>query len=62
MMKEKFIYLLMKKYPNLNYNILGIANESPKWNYDFYKELSKCKMALNLKVEVCLLNIPRVIE
>ena len=27
----------MKKYPNLNYNILGIANESPKWNYDFYK-------------------------
>ena len=20
----------------------------PKWNYDFYKELSKCKMALNL--------------
>ncbi len=46
--REKFIYQLMKKYPNLNYNILGIANENPKWNYDFYKELSKCKIALNL--------------
>ena len=27
---------------------LGLYNEEPKWNYDFYKELSKCKMALNL--------------
>ncbi len=46
--RENFIKILMKKYPHLNYNILGIANESPKWNYDFYKELSKCKIALNL--------------
>ena len=29
-------------------NILGVANESPKWNYNFYEELIKCKMALNL--------------
>jgi hypothetical protein len=33
---------------DINFNVLGINNESPKWNYDFYKELSKCKMALNL--------------
>ena len=38
----------MNRYPNLNYNILGIANENPKWNYDFFRELSKCKIALNL--------------
>ena len=46
--REKFINSLMNKFPNLNYNILGMANENPKWNYDFYKELSKCKIALNL--------------
>ena len=38
----------MKKFPNINYNILGISNESPKWNYDYYNELNKCKIALNL--------------
>ena len=38
----------MNKFPRINYNILGIANENPKWNYDYYKELSKCKIALNL--------------
>ena len=38
----------MNKYPNLNYNILGVSNHEPKWNYDFYDELSKCKIALNL--------------
>ena len=38
----------MQKFPNINYNILGIANESPKWNYDYFNELSKCKIALNL--------------
>ena len=25
-----------------------MANENPKWNYDFYNELAKCKIALNL--------------
>ena len=27
---------------------MGISNESPKWNYNYYNELIKCKMALNL--------------
>jgi len=46
--RELFIYNLMQKYPNINYNILGISDENPKWNYNFYEELIKCKMALNL--------------
>ena len=25
-----------------------MANENPKWNYAFFNELSKCKIALNL--------------
>jgi len=33
---------------NLKLNILGIGNEKPKWNYEFYYEVLKCKMALNL--------------
>ena len=46
--REKFIKNLINKYTNINYNILGIANEPPKWNYEFLSELNKCKMALNL--------------
>ena len=46
--REIFINSLMKKFPNFNYNILGVSNHEPKWNYDFYDELSKCKIALNL--------------
>jgi len=46
--REIFIKDLMQKFPNINYNILGIANETPKWNYDYFNELSKCKIALNL--------------
>ena len=46
--REEFIKELMRKYPQINYNILGIANENPKWNYEYYNELSKCKIALNL--------------
>ena len=46
--REKFINKLFKVSNEINFNILGIADENPKWNYDFYKELSKCKMALNL--------------
>ena len=38
----------MNKFPNIKYNILGISNELPKWNYNFYDELIKCKMSLNL--------------
>ncbi len=46
--REIFINQLMNKYPNIKYNILGISNELPKWNYNFYEELIKCKMSLNL--------------
>ena len=46
--REIFINRLMNKYPNIKYNILGISNELPKWNYNFYEELIKCKMSLNL--------------
>ena len=46
--REDFISILIKKFSNINYNILGIANENPKWNYNYYNELIKCKMALNL--------------
>ena len=46
--RESFINQLMIKYPNIKYNILGISNELPKWNYNFYNELIKCKMSLNL--------------
>ena len=46
--REMFINQLMKLFPNIKYNILGICNEPPKWNYNFYEELIKCKMSLNL--------------
>jgi len=46
--REILISKLIKKFPDINYNFLGLANESPKWNYDYYNELFKCKMALNL--------------
>ncbi|MBD1140711.1 glycosyltransferase [Pelagibacterales bacterium SAG-MED39] len=46
--REIFLENLLKEFPKFNYNILGISNEPPKWNYEFMEELSKCKMALNL--------------
>ncbi len=46
--RETFINQLINQYPNISYNILGMANENPKWNYEFYNELAKCKIALNL--------------
>ena len=46
--REKIINSFIKKFPDINYNILGISNELPKWNYDFLDEINKCKMALNL--------------
>jgi hypothetical protein len=39
---------LMINGEGINFHILGINNDQPKWNYDFYKEISICKMALNL--------------
>ena len=32
----------------INFHILGINRDKPKWNYDFYKEMMICKMSLNL--------------
>ena len=46
--REIFLNELINKFPNINYNILGVSNEKPKWNYEFMEELSKCKIALNL--------------
>ena len=46
--REGFINQLMGKFPNIKYNVLGVSNELPKWNYNFYNELIKCKMSLNL--------------
>jgi len=46
--REIFLNDLIKKNDKFTFNILGYANEQPKWNYQFYKEIAKCKMALNL--------------
>ena len=46
--REIFLEELMSKNTNLTFNILGYGNEQPKWNYQYFKELSKCKTALNL--------------
>ena len=46
--REDFLSKLLKKGKNINFHILGINNDAPKWNYDFYKEIMICKMSLNL--------------
>ena len=46
--REIFLNNLIKKNKKFTFNILGYANEQPKWNYAFYNEIEKCKMALNL--------------
>jgi len=46
--RENFLNELIKKNKNFTFNILGYANEQPKWNYAYFDELKKCKMALNL--------------
>ena len=46
--REIFLDSLISKNKRFTFNILGYANEQPKWNYQFYKEIAKCKMALNL--------------
>ena len=44
-----FINKLIKLSNNeINFNILGLYNKQPKWNYDFYHELKLSKTALNL--------------
>ena len=46
--RETFLNELLLKNKKLTFNILGYASEQPKWNYQYFNELSKCKMALNL--------------
>jgi len=46
--REIFLDSLINKNKKFTFNILGYANEQPKWNYQFYREIAKCKMALNL--------------
>ena len=46
--REKFLKKLLNNSANINFHILGINKDKPKWNYDFYKEMMICKMSLNL--------------
>ena len=46
--RESFLKKIIKKNDNINFHILGINQDRPKWNFNFYKEISLCKMALNL--------------
>jgi glycosyltransferase involved in cell wall biosynthesis len=46
--REIFLKKLLEKGKDINFHILGINNDKPKWNYDFYKEMIICKMSLNL--------------
>lgn len=45
----KFIdKLILLSNDKIKFNILGLYNEEPKWNYEFNKELMTSKTALNL--------------
>tara|TARA_Y100000590_G_scaffold464506_1_gene634129 strand:+ start:1167 stop:3272 length:2106 start_codon:yes stop_codon:yes gene_type:complete len=46
--RESFLNELLQKNTKLTFNILGYASEQPKWNYQYFSELAKCKTALNL--------------
>ena len=46
--REAFLKKILEKGKQINFHILGINNDKPKWNYDFYKEMMICKMSLNL--------------
>tara|TARA_B110001450_G_scaffold255248_1_gene282321 strand:+ start:304 stop:2403 length:2100 start_codon:yes stop_codon:yes gene_type:complete len=46
--REAFLKKLLNSSDNINFHILGINKDKPKWNYDFYKEMMICKMSLNL--------------
>ena len=46
--REAFLKKILEKGKEINFHILGINNDKPKWNYDFYKEMMICKMSLNL--------------
>ena len=47
--RAKFIEkLILKSNGKINFNILGLYKEQPKWNYDLNNEIMKSKIALNL--------------
>ena len=46
--RETFLNELINKNKKFTFNLLGYASEQPKWNYQYFNELSKCKTALNL--------------
>ena len=46
--RYNFIDKLVKSNHDLSFNILGLFNEEPKWNFNFLEQLSICKTALNL--------------
>ena len=46
--REIFLKKLLQNSNNINFHILGINQDKPRWNYDFYKEMMICKMSLNL--------------
>ena len=47
--RSKFIDKLIEySKSRLKFNILGLYNQEPKWNYDFNNEVMICKTALNL--------------
>jgi len=46
--REVFLNKLIKKIPNIKFDIYGMNNIQPVWADNFKKEISKSKMALNL--------------
>lgn len=46
--REIFLKKIMHKGQGINFHILGINQDKPRWNYDFYNEMMICKMSLNL--------------
>ena len=47
--RSKFIdKIITYSKDKINFNILGLYNEEPKWNYDFNNEIMFSKTALNL--------------
>ncbi len=46
--RETFIKKILNINDQIKFHILGTNKDQPKWNFDFYKEIALCKMALNL--------------
>ena len=47
--RENFLNRLINlSEGKIDFHILGFNREEPKWNYDYHKELMRCRIALNL--------------